>query len=318
MTDATDTTRPIPMPRTPMRRGGRPAHGAALAAAMFLALTAGVPVPPAAAQSPFAAAARVNNDVVTNYEIQQRRLFLQLLNAPAEVISNVPEALVNERLQAQAAERMGVTASPEEIEAGVAEFAGRANMGPEQFIDALGQAGVAAETFRDFVAAGISWRNVVRTRFSASAQVTDDEVDRALADRAGGTAGAAAIDYATIPIAGGSDARARAQRLRDSVDTCDDLYGVRPEGLERQVLPPGEIPSDITAALSRLDANEMSFDVTRGDVLLVTMLCARTREAPEGARDEVREELFQRRMGAYASGYLEELRADAIIVYGDG
>jgi peptidyl-prolyl cis-trans isomerase SurA len=48
------------------------------------------------------------------------------------------------------------------------------------------------------------------------------------------------------------------------VDTCDDLYGVRPEGLERQVLPPSEIPQDIAAALSRLDPDEMSFDVTRG------------------------------------------------------
>ena len=64
----------------------------------------------------------------------------------------------------------------------------------------------------------------------------------------------------------------------------------------------------------------MSFDITRGDgtLLLVAMLCGRSTEIPEGARDEVREQLFQSRIGAYASGFLEELRADAIIVYGDG
>jgi peptidyl-prolyl cis-trans isomerase SurA len=132
----------------------------------------------------------------------------------------------------------------------------------------------------------------------------------------------AAVDYATIPIVGGrgGDALSRAQALRNRVDTCDDLYGVRPEGLERQVLPPSEIPQDIAAALSRLDPDEMSFDVTRGQgtLLLVTMLCGRSSEIPEGARDQVREQLFQQRIGAYASGFLEELRADAIIVYGDG
>jgi peptidyl-prolyl cis-trans isomerase SurA len=163
---------------------------------------------------------------------------------------------------------------------------------------------------------------VVRARFAASSQVTDAEIDRALAEGGRPTPGVAAIDYATIPIVGGrgGDALARAQALRNRVDTCDDLYGVRPEGFERQVLPPSEIPQDIAAALSRLDPDEMSFDVTRGQgtLLLVTMLCGRSSEIPEGARDEVREQLFQQRIGAYASGFLEELRADAIIVYGDG
>jgi parvulin-like peptidyl-prolyl isomerase len=314
MSDATDTPRPLPLPR---RRHA--ALGAVLAAAVLLAGALGMAIP-AAAQSPFAVAARVNNDIVTNFEIQQRQRFLQLLNAPGEIVANARDALIDERLQTQAAERMGVLASAEDIEAGVAEFAARANMGPQQFVSALGQAGVSAESFRDFVAAGINWRNVVRARFAASARVSDDEVDRALA-RSGGT-DVAAIDYATIPIVGGqsADALARAQRLRDRVDTCDDLYGVRPEGFERRVLPPAEIPADIGAALSRLDANEMSFEITRGGgtLLLVTMLCARSTEVPDEARAQVREQLFQRRMGAYASGYLEELRADAIIVMGGG
>lgn len=306
------------MPRTPRTTATRLP---ALATALLLGLATVVALPaPSHAQSAFAVAARVNDDIVTNYEIQQRRRFLQLLNAPGEVIANAPEALINERLQTQAAERLGVVASPEEIETGVAEFAARANMGPQQFVNALGQAGVAAQSFRDFVAAGINWRNVVRARYAETARVTDDEVDRAIAR--GSDSGVAAIDYATIPIAGGRSAEAlgRAQGLRDRVDTCDDLYGVRPEGLERQVVSPGEIPEDIAAALSRLDANEMSFDVVRGggSLLLVTMLCARTTEVPDGARDQMRERLFQNRMGALAASFLEELRADAIIVYGDG
>ncbi|MCU4653898.1 hypothetical protein N8I71_13720 [Roseibacterium sp. SDUM158016] len=290
----------------------------ALVAGLFCALLAGT-APPAAAQSPFAVAVRVNDDIVTNYEIQQRRQFLSLLNAPPEVLQGVRDTLVNERLQNQAAERFGVSAEPEDIENGVAEFAARVNMGPEQFVNALGRAGVAPETLRDFVRAGVNWRNVVRARFGPSAQVTDAEIDRALSADGGGSDGVTAIDFATIPITGGrGDPRAQAQALRDQVDTCDDLYGVRPEGLERQTLPPSEIPADIAAALSRLDADEMSFDVTRGGTLLVTMLCGRSSGIPEGARDQVREQLFQQRIGSYASGFLEELRADAIITYPGG
>jgi len=299
----------------------KPVRALTFCAALALAL-AFTGVPQALAQSPFAVAARVNDDIVTNYEIQQRRRFLQLLNAPPEVISRARDVLVNERLQVQAAQRFGVAATPDEIEDGVAGFAGQANMNTQQLINAIGQAGVAPETLRDFIAAGISWRNVVRARFAASSRVTDAEIDRALSDAATDTPGVAAIDYATIPIVGGrgSDALSRAQNLRNRVDTCDDLYGVRPEGLERRVLPPSEIPQDIAAALSRLDPDEMSFDITRGDgtLLLVTMLCGRSTEVPEGARDQLREQLFQQRIGAYANGFLEELRADAIIVLGEG
>jgi hypothetical protein len=287
-----------------------------LAAAACLGLAVALPAAPAHAQSPFTVAARVNNEIVTNYEIQQRRLFLSLLNAPGEVLAAVPETLVNERLQNQAAERLGVAAGPDAIEAGLAEFAGRANMGPEQFINAIGQAGVAPETLRDFIRAGVNWRNAIRARFGPSAAVSDADIDRAMA--ADGGAALATIDYATIPIAGGSAALSRAQTLRNAVDTCDDLYGVRPEGLERQVVPPSQIPEDVAAALSRLDANEMSFDVVRGGVLLVTMLCSRNRDLPEEARAQVRDQLFQQRMQSYASGFLEELRAEAIITYPEG
>jgi peptidyl-prolyl cis-trans isomerase SurA len=160
-------------------------------------------------------AARVNDDIVTNYEIQQRRRFLSLLNAPGDVVAQARETLINERLQVQAARRFGVLATAEEIEDGVTAFASQANMSAQQFINALGQSGVAPETVRDFISVGISWRNVVRARFAASSQVTDAEIDRALAE--GGSAdapGVAAVDYATIPIVGGRGGDALSARRR--------------------------------------------------------------------------------------------------------
>ena len=60
-----------------------------------------------------------------------------------------------------------------------------------------------------------------------------------------------AIDYAAFYIPGGQSAGAlqQAALLDARVDTCDDLYGVAsglPEGrLQRDSLPPGEIPGDV-------------------------------------------------------------------------
>ena len=384
---------------------------------------------PAVAQSPFSAAVRINNAVVTHYEIDQRVRFMSALNAQGDLRTEATEALVNERLQRAEALRLGVLANPEAIESGLEEFAGRAGLSPEQFLRQMGNQGIAPETIRDFVANGISWRNVVQSRFGASARPNEAEVDRALElgtsfgggieillaeiiipvtpqnranleselgrlgrdlngniDRfseaarrfsaaptrenggltgwrslnsipenlrnlfeamgvgqvtapvplGGGQAFAIfqlrgqreiaaprpvveTIDYVTIAIPGGRspEALAEAARLAGAVDTCGDFNGVLPGGFERQSQAPGNIPSDIAAALNALDDNEMSTQVTRSDgtVLLAVMLCDRVMRAPEGGMEQVANALFGQRLEAYAASYLDELRADATILY---
>lgn len=155
----------------------------AAALALPLALAALMAPLQAGAQQPFSAAVRVNDSIVTWYEVEQRALFLEVLRTPGDLRAEALETLVNERLQVAEARRLGVVATPEEIEDGVAEFAARADLGAEQFIRAIGEEGVAPETFRDFVANGISWRNVVQTRFAriARAEITEAEIDEALA-----------------------------------------------------------------------------------------------------------------------------------------
>jgi peptidyl-prolyl cis-trans isomerase SurA len=385
-----------------------------------MGLTLGlIPTAPWAQQSPFTAAITVNDRAVTYYEIEQRILFLELLNAPGDLEQEARETLTNERLQAEAGARFGLSATPTDIEAGMAEFAARANLEPEQFIQAIAARGVEAETFRDFVAAGVTWRNVLRTRFGPRAQVSEEEIDRALTlsgsaggarillaelvipltpqnqddvrtqiqglsesldgdiggfsaaarrlsaagtARAGGSLGwrplsslppglrslvltlgpgdvtdpvplgpaiaifqlrdfeetdfvtpvVTAVEYATIPV---TDGLSEATALRDEIDTCEDLYGVRPDGFTRISQLIEEVPGNVALELARLDDNEMSFGLTGqgGEVSQVLMLCGRSTELPEGGREQVREVLFQQRLESYANGFMAELRAEAII-----
>jgi len=60
------------------------------------------------------------------------------------------------------------------------EFAARADLTSEEFIIALGQAGVEVESFRDFVAAGLVWRQIVRDRFAGRDRITEADVDSAI------------------------------------------------------------------------------------------------------------------------------------------
>ena len=150
---------------------------ASLGAVLVALCASGAPV---LAQNPFSAAVEVNDSIVTNYEISQRMRFLQVLNSQGDLRQQALDALVNERLQLGAALAVGAEASPEDIEEGLTEFAARANLGPEQFLRQMASEGVAPETVRDFVANGITWRNVVRARFGPTIEITDEDVERAL------------------------------------------------------------------------------------------------------------------------------------------
>ena len=155
-----------------------------LTASMVVAvsLLVGAPV---AAQGLFSPAVTVNDSVITEFEIEQRQLFLSLLNAPGASRNAVIETLIDERLRKEAINAVGYALTPAEVQAGLDEFSGRVNMTTEEFIVVLEENGVAKESYEDFVTTGVTWREYVGARFGARLQVTEAEIDQALGSGSG-------------------------------------------------------------------------------------------------------------------------------------
>lgn len=136
------------------------------------------------AQNLFAPAIKINEKVITQYELQQRARMLQLFRQPGDPTEAAREQLIEERLKLDAAQSEGLVVSEEEIATGMEEFAGRASMSTDQFLKALSGSGVSEQTYRDFIIAGVAWRNLVRAKFGPRVQVGDADVERALASNA--------------------------------------------------------------------------------------------------------------------------------------
>lgn len=169
---------------------------------------------PGAAQNLFAPVIKVNDTVITAYELEQRARMLTVLNAPGNPADLAREQLIDDRLRLQAAESAGIVPSAEEVLDGMAEFAGRANLTRDEFIQALEGNGVAAETFRDFVRAGLSWRLLIQARFAGRSSITEDEVNRALG-AAGGSSVRVLLSEIIMPAPPpqAEAVRARAERI---------------------------------------------------------------------------------------------------------
>jgi peptidyl-prolyl cis-trans isomerase SurA len=164
---------------TPIRRRFAPLVLAC--AALAAVVTAAVPGTPARAQGLFQAALYVNDDAITNYEITQKMRFLAFIGQPGEnPRERAIERLIEDRLQVQEVQRLGGRLTPDQVQAGIAEFAARANLTPDELFARAAGEGVDRDTIVQFIRAGIMWRELVRSLYGATIQVTDAQIDQAL------------------------------------------------------------------------------------------------------------------------------------------
>ncbi|SLN29830.1 Chaperone SurA precursor [Roseivivax jejudonensis] len=193
---------------------------------LLLPLVAALTVVPStgAAQNLFAPAIRVNEQVITNYELSQRIRMLEVLNAPGDPEETAREDLVDDRLRLAEARRAGIQVTEQEILEGMEEFAGRADLSREEFLTALAQGGVEEQTFRDFVRAGVAWRNFVRQRFPSEVDVAEIEVDRAIAGDGTGSNLRVLLSEIIIPAPPQEAARARAVAEEISTYTSEAQF----------------------------------------------------------------------------------------------
>ncbi len=152
-------------------------------AALLPGLTSG-----AAAQDAMRAAAVVNDEIVSALDLEMRlRIAMASSGVPdtpenrQRLMRPVMRQLIDERLQMQEAERLGVEVTDEQVEAAFGRIAQNNNMSSEQFADAMRQAGILPQSLKQQVRAALTWRTVVDRRIRPTVQVGDDEVTELLA-----------------------------------------------------------------------------------------------------------------------------------------
>ncbi len=152
-----------------------------ITAALALSVAMTLPALPTVAQNLFEPVIIVNDKSITRYELEQRARMMQLFRAPGNPTELARTQLIEDRLKVDAARANGIVLEDQEVQRGVEEFASRANMSGEQMLKGLESAGVSASTLRDFVRAGLTWRELTRARFGPRVSVSEDDLERAKA-----------------------------------------------------------------------------------------------------------------------------------------
>jgi peptidyl-prolyl cis-trans isomerase SurA len=263
--------------------------------AVAILLTALAAAVPAAAQSLFRPVAQVNDRVITEWQVQQRARFLDLFRTPGNTRLIAIDRLIEEQLQLQEGDAAGIAPSEEALVAGMTEFAGRVNLTMEEFIDAIGQGGVAPETFRDFVAAGIVWRDLVRARFGPDARPTDQQINTRLLEV--GAEGGTRVLLSEIILPAGDPQTAAASRARaeeiaritseEEFAAAARLFSAAPtrfRGGELDWRPLNVVPENVRGAVAALSPGRATRPIESGPTVGVFFLRDReeVRAAPPG------------------------------------
>ncbi|WP_371224043.1 peptidylprolyl isomerase [Roseovarius sp. 2305UL8-3] len=191
----------------------------ALAFSVALAL----PAMPTIAQNLFEPVIIVNDQSITRYELQQRARMMQLFRAPGNPAELARTQLIEDRLKVDAARANGIILEDQDIQLGMEEFASRLNISAEQLIAQLESAGVSGSTFRDFVRAGLTWRELTRARFAPRVSVTEDDLERAKAAVSGSSSSVRVLlSEIIMPVPPGQAEAVQERAARISANTTTE------------------------------------------------------------------------------------------------
>lgn len=137
------------------------------------------------AQGIFSPVATINDQVVTQFELEQRVRMLELFRTPGDLGQVGLDQLIEDRLKQEELNRAGIRLTDEGLARAMEDFAARANLSTDQFVTLLGQNGVEETTFRDYIRVGVAWRDYIRSRFANRVTVTEADIDRALGQAGG-------------------------------------------------------------------------------------------------------------------------------------
>lgn len=279
----------------------------ALAAIAVLALAAALvlPQPATAQQSVGRIVASVNDDAITDFDVEARA---RLIGSSSGVTVTTESfgrlgrqalrELIDDRLKQQEAKRLGIAVSDQEIGAAVRSIERSNDMDEGGLMRKLTNDRVPIETLLDQIKASLLWRKVLRRVVLPQVTVAAEEVSEAL-DRIREAGGGAVVRAAEIflPANSAEDFAAARRRAAEIASLATDArsfarlaaqYSRAPTaavGGDLGQVQPGQLAPELETALAQLGPGQTSQPIERENGVYLVHLISR-RQVERGVEDQ--------------------------------
>lgn len=143
---------------------------------------------PAMAQKAQGIAVLVNDEPISDYDLQQRMRLITVTTGKHDtnrLRNRAIDELIDEKLMMQEAKRLNISVPPDGVQKQLTEIARRTKMTVPQFKKALSGVGININSFSKRIEAQLVWPQVIRTRFGHSVTVRPEDVEEAMQRKEG-------------------------------------------------------------------------------------------------------------------------------------
>jgi peptidyl-prolyl cis-trans isomerase SurA len=296
--------------------------------AAMAVLTAGLAAPTIAVAQVVVIA---NGSPITAYDIEQRSKLLALMSHKAPPRQEVVKALIDDRIKIAKAKSYGFQIPEAEVEQAFANMAKAQHAPLPVFNQMLERAGIAPSTLKARIRAELTWSQLVRGKFSASLEVSEAEVNKALRDRNANEADVVGHIYTLYPVmvlvppgSGAAVVEARrhvAENLRTRFVTCNEGLAVSRALRDVAVREPitrssSDLAPQLREVLDNTPIGHLTSPEPTAQGLQMFALCAKRESKTDSPlKREVRQQLFAKRFEVESNKFLDEIRKSAMIEY---
>jgi peptidyl-prolyl cis-trans isomerase SurA len=142
------------------------------------------------AQTQLGIAAVVNEDIITTNDVDARvtlAIHGANMKPDAETLKGLKkqalDALIDEQIRLQEAQRLGVQPKPEEIDESFGKMAAQSGMSPEAFKKALSTKSGIYESLRRQLETQLAWGSVIKRKVRPQVNVTEEDITNYIAEK---------------------------------------------------------------------------------------------------------------------------------------
>lgn len=269
----------------------------------------------------FKIAVVVNDQIITNFEIDQRSVMLQIFGAKSMSKKEIIDLLINERLFTHSAIELDVLPTKNEIDKSLDDFAKRGDLSKKDLLAYLSSRNVSKETLLSYISSGLTRRKVIQKKFVNNMIISNADIDLEISNQEKFTEdNSNVIEYIKLSTSTTlSDIKSfrLLSTISPVVDNCLDLQ-VEAKKYENMILKihkkkKNDLKKDILNTLSDLDVNEIRIIKGSKDQNYLIMLCSRNSGIDDITLQTVRDKIFNNRINKIGNAYIQELKGEAFI-----
>lgn len=127
----------------------------------------------------------VNGQAITTTDINRRVKLLRLQRSGGNLKKKAEEQLIEEAIKMGEIRRLRAAVSDARVDQSYARFAKSNKMSSSQLTRMLGQAGVTADHFKEFIRVQMSWPRVVDARYGGGGRLSTEDLVEQMLERGG-------------------------------------------------------------------------------------------------------------------------------------